>query len=285
MSTESARGPAPTQTLEAEEMAVGERTAGELTVTVLGCGTSTGVPVVGCDCEVCTSDAPMNQRMRPSLCLRWGDRVIVVDTGPDLRRQCLRFGIRRVDAVLYTHAHADHIFGLDDLRPFGFRQQGKIPCYGASHTLEQIRRTFAYAFDDQPTEGGGKPRLRTVEIRDRFRVLDLELEAIPVLHGSLEVTAYRCGDFAYVTDTNHVPDASVERLKGVDVLLLDALRFRPHATHFSVDQAIELSRRVGARRTFLTHLNHEVDYDAPQVPLPPGVEFAYDGLEFRISIS
>lgn len=257
----------------------------ELRVTVLGCGTSTGVPVVGCRCEVCTSDEPKNHRMRPSLCLRWGERVILVDTSTDLRHQCLRFDVRRVDAVLYTHAHADHIFGLDDLRPFNFRQQGDIPCYGSAHTLEQIRRTFAYVFDGLPSEGGGKPRLTTVPIEGRFEVFGLEVEAIPVLHGSLEVQAYRFGDFAYVTDTHHVPEASVERLSGVDTLIVDALRYRPHSTHFTVDQAIELSARLGARRTWLTHLNHEVDYAAPQVDLPAGVEFAYDGLEFRINPS
>ncbi|MCG8459178.1 MAG: MBL fold metallo-hydrolase [Holophagales bacterium] len=270
-----------------------------LRVTVLGCGTSTGVPVVGCACSVCTSDEPRNRRSRPGLCLEWRGRTVLVDTSADLRSQCLRAGIRRVDAVLFTHAHADHIHGLDDLRPFNFRHAAPIPCYGAPHTLERIEASFAYIFDGQPSEGGGKPSLELRRIEPgpfeivlpeaesadgRLEADTLRVQAIPVWHGSLEVYAYRIGPFAYVTDTHHVPEASMARLRGVDDLILDALRYRPHATHFSVDQAVAVAASLGPRRTWLTHMNHDIDYRSPAAHLPPGVELAYDGLSFDVPL-
>ncbi|MEM1179345.1 MAG: MBL fold metallo-hydrolase [Acidobacteriota bacterium] len=253
-------------------------------ITVMGCGTSTGVPVIGCDCPVCRSPDPKNKRMRSGLALRFGPRVILIDTSPDLRQQCLRFSVERVDAVLYTHSHADHIFGLDDLRPFNFRQDDPIACFGSAHTLGHLRRTFAYAFDGVPSEGGGKPRLITAEVEGIFEVFDLEIQALPVLHGSLEVTAYRIGPFAYVTDCHHIPDSTFEALRGTRILILDALRYEPHPTHFSVAEALDAARRIGAERTYLTHMNHDIDYNAPAVELPPGVELAYDGLTFHVSL-
>ncbi|MEM1203696.1 MAG: MBL fold metallo-hydrolase [Acidobacteriota bacterium] len=254
-----------------------------LEVTILGSGTSVGVPVVGCDCSVCCSVEPRNRRLRSGLCVRAGERVILVDTSPDLREQCLRNDIRRVDAVLFTHAHADHIFGLDDLRPFNFRQRGEIRCYGSPATLEQIRTTFSYIFDGQPAQGGGKPRLVLVPVRGTFTVQDLEVRAVPVWHGSLEVYAYRFGSFAYVTDCSDIPQDAFEALRGVDTLVLDALRYEAHPTHFSIPEAVDMAARLGARQTYLTHLNHDVDYNAPAVDLPPEVELAYDGLSFSVS--
>jgi phosphoribosyl 1,2-cyclic phosphate phosphodiesterase len=247
-------------------------------VTMLGSGTSTGVPVIGCTCPVCTSDDPRNKRWRPGLKLEVGGQIVLVDTPTDLRAQALRFGLPRVDAVIFTHAHADHVFGLDDVRIFNFRQRAAIPCYGSATTLRALRRTFAYFFEDGQ-EGGGKPQLELIEVRDSFALAGQTVVPVPVWHGDLEVYGYRIGGFAYVTDCNAIPERSYELLSGVEVLVLDALRYRPHSTHFSVEEALAAARRIGAGRTILTHIAHEIDHAAP---LPPGVEFGYDGLAFDI---
>lgn len=249
-------------------------------VTMLGSGTSTGVPVINCPCKVCTSDNPRNRRWRPGLKLEIGPAVVLVDTPIDLREQALRFGVSRVDAVLFTHAHADHVFGLDDVRIFNFRQRMAIPCYGSDLTLQAIRRTFAYVFEETQS-GGGKPQLDLIGIREPFRLLGIEIVPVPVWHGEMEVFGYRMGSFAYVTDCNRIPEESFELLRGVETLILDALRFRPHATHFSVAEAIAAAGRIGASRTIFTHLAHEIDYGDPSM-LPPGVEFGYDGLAFQV---
>lgn len=246
-------------------------------VTMLGSGTSTGVPVIGCTCAVCVSGSPRNQRWRPGLKIEFGGGVALVDTSTDLRAQALRFGLPRLDAVVFTHAHADHILGLDEVRIFNFRQGGAIPCFGSRPTLAAIRRAFAYVFE-QGQEGGGKPQLELIEVSGPFEVLGLSWTPVPVWHGDLEVLGYRIGSFAYVTDCSLIPEASYELLDGVEILILDALRYRPHPTHFSVEEAVAAASRIGADRTILTHLAHEVDHDAPQSPLPPGVEFGYDGL-------
>ena len=248
-----------------------------LRVTMLGSGTSTGVPVIGCTCRVCTSGDPRNQRWRPGLKLELDGRTALIDTPTDLRTQILRFGLPRLDAIVFTHSHADHIFGLDDVRIFNFRQRHAIPCYGSRETLQALRRVFAYVFEETQ-EGGGKPQLDLREVRAPFDLFGREAVPVPVWHGGMEVFGYRLGSFAYVTDVSLIPEPSFELLEGVDTLILGALRFRPHSTHFSVQEAIAASQRIGARRTILTHLGHEVDHDAPQEPLPPGVELGYDGL-------
>ncbi len=250
-------------------------------VTVLGSGTSTGVPVIGCECAVCLSDDPRNQRLRTSLALEIGRAVLIVDTSPDFRQQCLRHRIPRVDGVLFTHAHADHIFGLDDIRIFNQRQKKSIPCFGSTETLSALRRVFAYSFEDGQ-QGGGKPKLRLVEVREPFEFLGATVEPIPLEHGSMEVYGYRIGSFAYLTDCNVIPEASYAKLRGVDTLILDALRYRPHATHFSVAEALEVVKRIGPQRTWLTHLSHGIDYRHREIELPPGVDFAYDGLGFEV---
>lgn len=196
--------------------------------------------------------------------------------------QSIAFGLDRVDGVLFTHAHADHIFGLDDLRIFNFRQRQDIPCYGSPATLQALARTFAYVFDETAQEGGGKPRLELVPIEGPFEAGGVEIRPIPVLHGGLEVTAFRIGDFAYVTDCSEIPPASRAALLDLDVLILGALRYHPHPTHFSIPEAIEAARSLGARRTVFTHLAHEVDYARPEVALPEDIELGYDGLILEI---
>ena len=221
---------------------------------MLGSGTSTGVPVVGCDCAVCRSTDPRNRRMRPGLRVETAGASLVIDTSPDFREQALRFAIDRVDAVLYTHPHADHIFGLDDLRIYNFRQHASIPCFGSAETMNRMRQIFTYVFEDGQ-EGGGKPRL-----------------------GDMEVFGYRIGRFACVTDVNHISEASFALLAGVELLVLSALRYRPHPTHFSLAEAIAVAQRIGARRTLLTHIAHDIDHGRLEIPLPPGIELGYDGL-------
>jgi phosphoribosyl 1,2-cyclic phosphate phosphodiesterase len=247
-----------------------------LRVTMLGSGTSTGIPVIGCTCEVCRSSNPRNKRWRPGLKLEAEEQVVLVDTPTDLREQALRFGLARVDAIVFTHSHADHIFGLDDVRIFNFRQRAAIPCYGSEETLRNIRRAFAYVFEAGQA-GGGKPQLDLIPVRAPFPLLGRTFVPVPVWHGEMEVFGYRAGRFAYVTDCNVIPESSFPLLAGVEILVLDALRHRPHSTHFSVREAIEVAERIGARRTILTHMTHEVDCDDP---LPAGVEFGYDGLVF-----
>lgn len=248
-----------------------------LRVTMLGSGTSSGVPVIGCTCAVCSSSNPKNQRFRAGLKIEIDERILLVDTPTDLRQQALKFGLPRVDAILFTHAHADHIFGLDDVRIFNFRQRQTIPCYGSRSTLAALRRTFSYVFDDGQA-GGGKPRLDLREMAGPLDLFGRRIEPVPVLHGRLPVYGYRCGSFAYVTDCSFIPEESWGLLQGLEVLILGALRYSTHPTHFSVEQAIDVAQRLDARQTYFTHLAHEVDHDRPEVTLPPGVDFGYDGL-------
>lgn len=257
-----------------------------LHVTMVGSGTSTGIPVIGCDCPVCRSEDPRNQRLRAGLHISFEDgagsaRQVLVDTPPDLRQQALRYGLKRIDAILYTHAHADHIYGLDDVRIFNFRQKAAIPCYGSAHTLSRVRQAYSYIFEDGQ-EGGGKPQVELRPVAEPFELLGREVVPVPVLHGELPVLGYRIGAFAYLTDCNSIPEESFGLLAGVEVLILDALRYRPHPTHFSIREALAAAERIGARRTIFTHLTHEVDAANPRFPLPRGVEFGHDGLSFEI---
>lgn len=252
-----------------------------LRVTLTGTGTSAGVPVIGCDCEVCTSEDPRNRRLRTAAKIELEDGVILIDTPTDLRQQALRYGIERLDAVLFTHSHADHIMGLDEVRIFNFRQRQRIPCYGSASTLAAIRRSFHYAFEGE-AEGGGIPRLDLVPVDGPFRALGVEVMPLPAHHGSMPVTGYRIGDFAYLTDCNGIPEATMGSMRGLDVLVLGALRYRSHPTHFTVEEALTVAARIGAERTIFTHLAHEVDHAAPAVELPDSVELGYDGLSFTV---
>jgi phosphoribosyl 1,2-cyclic phosphate phosphodiesterase len=253
-----------------------------LRITILGSGTSHGVPAIGCECPVCLSADPRDRRLRCSIVVEAGGRALLVDTPPELRLQALRSSIRRVDALLYTHTHADHLFGLDDVRRFNEMQGGDLPVYGSDETLADVRRSYRYVF--VPTQaGGGKPQLRLLPLeREEFTVAGIPVRAVPVLHGRLPVLGFRIGDFAYVTDVSLVPDPSRERLHGLDTLVLGALRWEPHPTHFTIDQAIAFAREIGPRRTFLTHLAHNVPHAETERKLPKGVRLAYDGLVLEV---
>jgi phosphoribosyl 1,2-cyclic phosphate phosphodiesterase len=247
-------------------------------LTVLGSGTSHGIPMIGCDCAVCTSDDPRDKRTRPSVAFDYDGHTVLIDTSPELRLQCLACDIRRVDAILFTHCHADHIVGLDDVRRFNWIQGGPITLYGDRETLEQLRQTFAYAFVDDPEYPSAKPELETVLLDGPLEFFGRRIIPIPLMHGSQEVLGFRVGNIAYCTDCNLIPDESRELLRDLDVLMLDAVRRRPHATHFNLEQAIEEARRIGAKRTYFTHIAHELKHAETNAGLPAGMELAYDGL-------
>ncbi|MEX0727982.1 MAG: MBL fold metallo-hydrolase [Planctomycetaceae bacterium] len=253
----------------------------ERTIILLGTGTSVGVPVIGCDCAVCTSANPRNHRMRTSVAVRSPGGTFLIDTSPELRLQLVRERIAVIAAVLYTHSHADHIFGLDDLRICGQYLQQAIPLYCEANVEAHIRATFAYAFvqpypNDHP---GAIPHLVFEPIGTApFDVLGLRVRPIRLMHGKLPILGFRIGDVAFCTDVSAIPDDSWPLLEGLDVLVIDALREKPHPTHFSVGQALDVVARVKPKRTYLTHVSHTLEYEATNARLPAGVELAYDGL-------
>jgi phosphoribosyl 1,2-cyclic phosphate phosphodiesterase len=253
-------------------------------IILLGTGTSSGVPVVGCRCPVCTSADRRDNRSRCSALILFAGRNILIDTATDLRQQALREGIGHVDAVLYTHTHADHIHGIDDLRPFNLPSGGAIPLFGSPRTLSVIRQNFSYIFDEE-LEPGYRPRLELRAIDGPFTLFDLPVIPVPLIHGGGEALGYRIGSCAYLTDCSAIPEESFSLLGGLDTLVIDALRFRPHATHFNIAEALVAAARIGARRTLLTHLSHEVEHARHAVGLPAGVEFACDGERFPFTIA
>jgi phosphoribosyl 1,2-cyclic phosphate phosphodiesterase len=250
-----------------------------LRITFLGSGTSHGVPMIGCECATCRSDDPRDRRWRPSIFVELdGGARVLVDTSTDLRAQALRFGVTRVDLILFTHSHADHIMGLDEVRRFNSLQREAISCYGDERTIADIRRTFHYIFDAGTTPGGGVPRLRTFVVGGPFTVGRDPIVPVPLDHGARQVLGYRFGPFAYLTDCSGIPDQSWPLLEGLDTLVVDALRDRPHPTHFTVAEAVETAARVGARATYFTHICHDLPHAATCARLPAGMQLAYDGL-------
>lgn len=247
-------------------------------VTFLGTGTSHGVPMIGCACAVCRSQDPRDTRTRTSILIEAGEFRLLVDTSTDLRAQALRHGIDRIDAVFYTHAHADHIFGFDELRRFNHLTRQPLTAYGDPRTLTAIRSTFGYAYDPDAPKGGGVPDVRLTPVTGPFVAGGVEFEPIPVMHGTTPVNGIRAGNFAYVTDCNAIPDASMERLRGLDVLVLDALRHKAHPTHFTVEQSLAVARTLAPARTYFTHMAHDLPHEATCAALPAGVTLAYDGL-------
>jgi phosphoribosyl 1,2-cyclic phosphate phosphodiesterase len=250
-----------------------------LKITFLGTGTSHGVPMIGCDCATCRSTDPKDRRQRTSVLIATDDDGrLLVDSGPDLRAQALAHDIRRLDAILYTHGHADHILGLDELRCYNVRQQRPMACYGDERTLGDIRRTFAYAFESKGPARGWAPELELFTIVGPFCIGRQEVQPVKVMHGARMILGYRLGAFAYLTDCSAIPEESWPLLERLNVLVLDALRVKPHPTHFSLSEAIEATQRIAPRRAYFTHIAHDLRHATTSAGLPPGIELAYDGL-------
>ena len=248
-------------------------------ITFLGTGTSHGVPMIGCDCLTCRSEDPRDKRLRPSILVEMDDgTTILVDAGPDLRQQALTHRVSRVDAIIFTHGHADHILGLDETRRFTGHAGPALRCFGDEATLDDIRRMFAYVFDPATPKGGGLPQLELTPIDGPFNVGAHEIRPVPLMHGQRAILGFRFGAFAYLTDCNAIPDGSWKLLHNLEIVVLDALRERPHPTHFSLSEAVEAARRIGARRTYFTHMCHDLGHAQTNARLPAGMELAYDGL-------
>ena len=255
-------------------------------LTLLGTGTSFGIPQIGCECRVCRSNDPRDRRTRTAALIQSGNSRLLIDTPPEIRLQLVREGATRIDAVLYTHEHADHVTGIDDLRIFSLRQKMALPLYGPDPTLEFLRSTFRYIFDPSVPipEGTSRPRLtlNTLEPGAPATIAGLDVLPLTVNHGITTVFGYRIGPVAYLTDVKRIPDDTADRLRGVQVLVLSALWWRPHPTHQSIPEAVELAQQVGPERTYLTHLSHETSHAELLARLPRGIEPGYDGLTVEV---
>ncbi len=252
-------------------------------LTVLGSGTSMGVPTIGCQCAVCTSTDPHDRRTRPSVMVEWDGHRVLIDSTPDFREQAIRERICRLDAVLYTHAHADHILGLDDLRPLTFRATGRIPLYAQPPAADRIRHMFSYVFADD-YKYGGIAKVELHEFDGTIELFGVPFEPVPVLHGDAEICGFRFGTAAYLTDFSDIPERSMERLRGLDILFLDALRHKPHPTHSTVQNSLSIVERLQPQRAFFTHIAHELPHEATNATLPEHVRLAHDGLRLQFEI-
>jgi phosphoribosyl 1,2-cyclic phosphate phosphodiesterase len=265
----------------------------EATLTFLGTGTSMGVPTLGCDCAVCTSAVspegdPHNRRTRPSILLTYNRHVVLIDTGPDFHVQAIRENIRRIDAVLYTHGHADHVMGFDDLRPLTFQHNGNMPLYADEETASTIERVFEYTFrkeDRYPTSARVQIHRIDPTPGSGTELFGACFQRIPVTHGRQEITGYRFGSAAYLTDMSDIPEVSIPLLQNLDVLIVDALRHNPHPSHSHLEKSIAVVERLQPKRAFFTHMGHELDHEATNAALPPHIRLAYDGLKINFEIT
>lgn len=251
-------------------------------LTMLGVGSSAGTPVIGCKCATCLSSNPRNKRTRSSAVVTMpGGEVVLIDTGPDLRQQALREGLARVDAVLYTHTHADHLHGIDDLRAFCQIQRQQIPLYGNQDAVSHISSKFAYVLRE-PEDFWELPVLSINRVNGEFSLFGVTIIPIPIKHGRSDIFGYRIGNMAYLTDVSEIPQPSLDLLQGLDVLMLDCLRYKPHFTHINLEQSLAYASHIKARNTYLIHMTHEMEFDALSQQLPPSVHVAYDGLKLSI---
>ena len=260
----------------------------QATLTFLGSGTSMGVPTLGCDCAVCTSTDPRNRRTRPSVRVEYDGHTVLIDTGPDFHAQALREGVRRVDAVFYTHGHVDHVLGMDDLRPLTFRNQGNLPLYADDATADVLERIFEYTFraeDRYPTSARVEIHRLDPTPGTAVELFGAKFQRIPVSHGRQEITGHRFGAAAYLTDMSDIPSASVPLLQNLDILILDALRREPHPSHSHLAKSIAIVEQLKPRRAFFTHMSHDLDHAGTEATLPPNIRLAYDGLQLHFEIA
>lgn len=254
------------------------------TLTVLGSGTSMGVPTIGCDCAVCRSSDPRDRRTRPSILIEYDHRSVLIDTTPDFRQQAIRENIRSLDAVLYTHTHADHLLGIDDLRPLSFlHKPNKLPLYARADAAEFIRKMFGYIFDAS-YKFGGLPQVELRPINGSIELFGARFQPIAVIHGEAEILGFRFGSAAYLTDHSEIPEESLAKLEGLDVLFLDALRFKPHPTHSTVEHSLQTVERLKPRRAFFTHICHDLPHEETNASLPEKVKLSYDGMKLDFEI-
>jgi phosphoribosyl 1,2-cyclic phosphate phosphodiesterase len=253
-------------------------------LTVLGSGTSMGVPTIGCSCRVCTSSDPHDHRTRPSVLVEYDGRVVLIDTTPDFRQQAIREKITRIDAILYTHAHADHILGLDDVRPISFRGEGKIPLYAHDPTADALESIFRYIFDSN-YKYGGIARVELKRINGSLELFGVRFEPVRIIHGEAQIYGFRFGSAAYLTDFSAIPPESKEQLRGLDILFLDALRHRPHPTHSTVANSLSLVEELKPSRAFFTHISHDLPHEETNRSLPDHVRLAHDGLKLEFEIA
>jgi phosphoribosyl 1,2-cyclic phosphate phosphodiesterase len=252
-------------------------------LTVLGSGTSMGVPTIGCTCAVCHSPDARDRRTRPSILLEYGGKFVLIDTTPDFREQAIREKIRQIDAVLYTHTHADHILGIDDLRPLSFRRDGGIPLYARPEAAEFLRSMFRYIFEAD-YKFGGIARVELKPIEGPVELFGARFDPVRVIHGETEIYGYRFGSAAYLTDFSDIPDESFAQLQDLDILFLDALRHKPHPTHSTVENSLRIVDRVKPQRAFFTHICHDLPHEATNATLPEHVRLSYDGMKLEFEI-
>lgn len=252
-----------------------------LQITFLGTGTSHGVPVIACDCEVCQSDNPKNKRMRTSIHIKSEEYNLLIDTPPEMRLELIANNIKNVDSVLMTHAHADHIMGFDDIRALNWFQGKEMPVYSDHKTLNHIKKVFPYIFSEE-NPGGGVPQVILKKIEGELRFKDLKVMPVPIYHGDNKILAYRINNFAYLTDCSKIPESSLKLLEGIEYAAVDALRFEEHPTHMSVDQAVELIERLNLKHGYLTHISHRLEHQKLNDYLPEYVSAAYDGLKIEV---